>query len=512
MPRPPVRRRRQNSFSPKKQIITTESTQARQVLERKLSDKPVGKRPQDSDDSDALVTTRTPSRNRKRQEIYASGAVAKGDKPGGYPTRAQRNRTMRENTTEILSQRSRSASRATSVVSATPPAALVVDKEKSAQETRSRTTPELSSKKEKRIQEKPITVASNPTPRAEVSVLGKIKPRKRQASILQLIENDANNESSIINSDDEAQFLPDEVSTPTAQNRRSLTSSTSKESTSLKRKRGTEEPETATNKRPFSSPRSADSNQIPPPSRSQNRKLSNAVVQLRQEDDIMAPPESSDEDEGPDKEAGSTRPPHRSDKQKPVALSTQQLQNLMPSKKHQQPPRRKQPPRAEFDIPADSTDNTDDEVDEEDHSSFMPASARKKTKRPQRGTKKAITKGLANQSKPRPKDKKAKSTIAQTPSPDTTMRVKASNTPLATANSAKGVKKRYGGSRRQAAGKENQPISLSEEPSDIDGVQKSNPIGSEVRAWNRKWADIDDFDLAFEDVSMSTRSSSPLRR
>jgi hypothetical protein len=75
-------------------------------LEKKLAHKPIGPRPNDSDDSDRLVFKGSGRRGRSvpRQEIYASGGVGKGDQPGAYPSRAQRRQSMTRATKEILTK------------------------------------------------------------------------------------------------------------------------------------------------------------------------------------------------------------------------------------------------------------------------------------------------------------------------------------------------------------------------------------------------------------------------
>lgn len=97
------------------------------------------------------------------------------------------------------------------------------------------------------------------------------------------------------------------------------------------------------------------------------------------------------------------------------------------------------------------------------------------------------------------------------------MRDRSTNTPLA-ARSTRNTKKRYGGFRRKEAGKENQLISLSDEGSGSDNgsvdkeklkAAKAQANGPETQAWKKKWADIDDYQLDFEEVSIPTRSSSP---
>jgi len=57
-------------------------------MEQKLAHKSVGQRPADGDDNDRLVIKGNGRRGRNvpRQEIYASGAVGAGNKPGAQPS------------------------------------------------------------------------------------------------------------------------------------------------------------------------------------------------------------------------------------------------------------------------------------------------------------------------------------------------------------------------------------------------------------------------------------------
>ncbi|KAK5948901.1 hypothetical protein OHC33_009987 [Knufia fluminis] len=583
MPRPPLKKRRQNSFtlkSPRKRrVVIPDQTQARQQHEKKLLQKPIGKRPDNSDDSDNIVTTDRTGRYRKRQEIYASGAVAKGDTPGAYPSKSQRTRTIREQTEEVLSQRSRSASRANSVASArsTPAAQSGSEKENASNKTATNAGSATSAKKRKldEVNAKPNGVSN--TPQAEVSVLGKIKPRKRQASILQLIEND--NNDSTINTDDEAEFLPDEVSTPVNERQPAASSPQVSGSSSLKRKRVSGPPEPATTARssssltpvppqPTSNPFRLPQDQLPKPTRSQQKVLNK---KQRDQDDIMAPPESSDDES--DAEVPVQAQPSSSKKQrKPLAPSTEQLQDLMPSKKLKSRIRQQHQQQSEFEIPDDSPQE-DVSEEENDHSAFLPSRSRKSQKRPQTKGKtnhtakkqtgngartktninantntkmKEPSKSTRNTSytpsparlrTPRPLSSTTKSgTQAKSPSKqDTTtntatgtstaMREKSANTPLAAKSRNGKQKQQYGGSRLRGAGKENQVASLLDEASggemDVDtvGPQKNRnrnkaeqAATAEVKAWNKKWGDIDDFALEFEENTASTRSDSPMAR
>jgi len=553
--------------------------QVRQHLEKTVASKAIGKKVGDSDDSDNLVIGRPTGRNRKRQDLYASGGVAKGDKPGAYPTRAQRARNIREDTEEVLRRRSRSASCGASRRSTSAPAtALSPNGKESAKgkagETAVRTTDSSKKKNNARGVEETANSVSH-TPQAENSVLGRIKPRKRQASLLRLIEQDGNDDSTLL-SRDEAEFLPDVVSSPVAEKR-----SAPPTGSSLKRKRGPEIPDYMQNGQ-LTSPSNAveqqqssvlrSSPEIPHPTRSQKRKLSTNDTRPRalEEDSVMAMPESSDSEASVDDNEQPQRPisPNTRRKQ-PLAPSTQQLQSLMPSKRHKLI--RQRQAKDAFDIPEDSQPASDAVSDDDhEHSTFLPARNRKlQNKVPTKsriGQSSNKSTGTKEKKRPNVKDKTKSTnkttTTAFTPSPvrvrtpiplssstkrntrntqakspskqgATVMRDKttnAVNTPLAAGN-GKG-KKQYGGSRLRTIGKENQVIASSDGLSGNIGLDNRDTIevnknakspsktaklngyadAPEIKAWKKKWADIDDFEMEFEEVSMSTRSSSPMAR
>lgn len=577
MPRPARRNhRRQNSFTlrspqsrkPARVPPIPSPADVRQHLETQVAGKPKGKKQGDSDDSDQLVTTRTSARNRKRQDVYASGGVGKGDKPGALPSRAQSTRSMRKDTDEILSQRSRSASRSASragseqsvqpVSTQTP---VTKGKKNASSETNSGSRANIEGKK-KAIDQSPTNG------QVTASILGKIKPRKRQDSILKLIQADGNDESTIM-SRDEAEFLPDAVSTPTVANQ-----TQTPQRSSLKRKRGTDLTESVS-KQQFTSllsspirernPAIRSSPEISQPSRSQRRKLTTTSITQEEEDSIMALPESSDSEDDAGEDLPVTKPGPRTSKEDAAVIpSTNTLQNLMPSRKQEPLPKRRT--KDAFALPRDSSPSSDTEMNEsiDESSAFVPGSARKKQKRVTAQSKtgqssKKTTNGSKTPSKLKTNAKSTNTTSLATPSPvrvrtplplssvkastrgtsakspskqgTTIMRDKTSlavNTPMigkGTVAQGKSGRKQYGGSRRRGAGKENNPAGFSEESSngdDTNGMGQSNTNmdqkieqridGPEIKAWKKKWANIDDFQMEIEEVSMSTRSSSPMAR
>ncbi|RMD44806.1 hypothetical protein DV735_g249, partial [Chaetothyriales sp. CBS 134920] len=151
----------------------------RDYVARKLADKPVGARPEDSDDSDRLVTKGHGGRRGRfnaMQEIYASGGVGAGDKPGSHPTRAQRLKSM----AKALNS---------------PRPHLVAARQPSG----SGHAPEPAT-----------TNTTVTTPARDASILDGFKPRKRQLSVLRATVLD----SSTLDLSNDSFALPDDESTP----------------------------------------------------------------------------------------------------------------------------------------------------------------------------------------------------------------------------------------------------------------------------------------------------------
>lgn len=491
---------------------------ARRQLERRLSNKSIGKRPQESDDSDDLVT-RSGARSRKRVEIYASGGVANGDQVNVTPSRATRSRRLREDTDEILSERerSRNSSRTGSDVDG---AAVSSAKPRG---TNAKSTATSTDKTREPVE-------------ARGSVLGTFRPRKRQASILQLIDN---NESTIM-SDDEREFLPDEVSTPAASKTtplRPISTSTNRTYSSLKRKRD------STIGGPVMAPTvgAPEAVNVAAPSRTQKKKL---VEKQRVEDDIMALPQSSDDDdddEGLDNEPEQPRVELSASKRKTSAPTTEQLQSLMPSKKRSATSAREK--KSIFDLPDDSQDVSEEvSEDENNHSAFLPARSGRANTRSAKSRSTAKSSGLLSRttksrgtrtsSTPSPVRLRTplplsaskfakKRTPAKSPSKQveittttrTPLRDRSTNiAPTSALGRKDRGKKQYGGSlgrTRAATMQENEAIDVDEssdgELRDVKGVR------TEATAWKKQWADIDNFEMEFEEVSYSS-SGDPMAR
>lgn len=604
MPRGPLRRRQLNHNRPIPRVAnrTAASNAARAELERKLASKPVGQRPIDSDDSDRLVVKGNGRRGRSvlKQEIYATGAVAAGDQPGAYPTRAQRRRSLNKDTKEVLAQRqSETREDVDSADHVSSPAkhqrspltnGIVNTSTSEGQSERQTTTAVASTIKAPGS----ILRPTQPTPSRETSLLGTLKPRRRQPSILQNIDHD----SSTFDLDDEEEFLPDAESTPLNLSKsRSLLSTpvttSTQSSITRKRKLGESDPlqpledpgqlktrsPLATMHRRSATPESESVLPAIPLSvlRESGRKQRERIID---ENDVMAPPQSSSSPAASTTGSKPIMPSKKSRKKaqvKPAPLmTTEELQAaMMPTKRRRTARERTQTKATEFDIPPDS-DSPTHELDED--SSFLP------TRKGRRSTRKTVAfsnsrlksgngklgqtamaskqKGsIGPAAKPKPSTRNLITTTITTSapvlSPSTSRRNRETKSPsqlsstvasttrsnkasIRTTNtesaseSAAPLGKRLGGSMNRHIGghladKENAPISLdpSQEETIEDGSDEGDSVNRAVQTHTdspakkavmgrNKWADIDAWDMDFEEVEVMTPSgsggSSPMRR
>lgn len=568
---------------------------ARAELERKLASKPIGQRPTDSDDSDRLVVKGNGRRGRSvaKQEIYATGAVGAGDKPGSYPTRAQRKRSLNDDTNEVLARRQsqeRKNEDSTLDSSISPKhhksslANGVVNKSTSMPQLAAQPTTTISS-----ATKAPGSIlrTTQPTPARETSFLGSLKPRRRQPSILQQIDHD----SSSFGLDGEEEFLPDAVSSPLNLSNTRTTLSTpntasTQPSTTRKRKLGQSDPLQPTEDLNQSMSRSPLSTRhprslTPEPSlpsvpvstlRASGLKLRDGLVDGV---DIMAPPQSSSSPVPSTVEAKASVRPKNTRKKAPVkpapAMTTEELQAaMMPTKRRRTARERTRTKPTEFEIPADS-DSPDHELDED--FSFLPTRRGRKPRkgreatsttqqRPGNGKPGRATAGGKQKSTANPTAKLKQSTRnlitttittsavlspstsrrnRETKSPSQLSSIAASTTTRSTKasisatapepapGSAVPSKKRYGGSPNPRAGgrhladKENQPSSTDPfRGEDSDGGDDSRSLSdapvekTTVALPRNKWADIDAWDMDFEEIEVMTPSgsggSSPMKR
>lgn len=590
MPRGPARRRNATRHHHNPRVPP--DTNARSHLERKLANVPVGQRPTDSDDSDRLVVKGNGRSSKRKQEIYASGAVRGSDRPGALPTRAQRRKNLSNDTEEILAQAKEDLSRrqktknpATSTSSLTP-----LEKSIPALPSSTIKTP------------RSAINSIQPTPLRENSILGTLKPRRRQPSILQHVDHD----SSSFDSADEEQFLPDDESTPlhlsTAPKTINTPATTSTQPpSSRKRKLGHADPflpnGVSTSSQRITSPMSMTeySSKTPesalpalplPALRDSDRRRRNFISEP---DDVMAPPESSSATSSspakPEKPAVSAKRAKKTAEAKSIPLmTTQELQAAVMPTKRRRTARDRKPTPLEFNIAADSDSPPDER---EDDSNFVPQRKVRNTARrtgATRGSNKDQSKGIPNgrsgravagknaagknmaKTDHKQSTRESITTITTSTSTSTVLsppnvrkghatksssqlsssRGTTTNSLKESSNSASMVsasaagwesKGQYGGSRTLRLGrgteqdKENFPTDqLLRDDFDSPGTDRAS--ASKVLSHTRpvqiaitkkttgtlrgKWADIDAWDMEFEDVEVMTTSgsggSSPTRR
>ncbi|KAK6364166.1 hypothetical protein LTS17_012435 [Exophiala oligosperma] len=400
MPRPALRRRHLNRNAPTPRYggKIPNSSPAKVELEKKLAHKPVGQRPTDSDDSDRLVVKGSGRRTRQRQEIFASGAVGSGDTPGAYPSRAQRRKNMIQDTRDILANAQQTSSEHVADAPSeqsrqdgnAPLTNGKVRKASSIKQGISAPTPAVVSSAVKA----PATLlgSAQPTPSRETSILGNLKPRRRQPSILQ----DLGNDSSTFDLADEEQFLPDDESTPynlSKSHNAPITPATNSpqlSTSSKKRKFGSSDPvqshmdngrtssPLATMDATTASPQPA----LPPmPASALRQSGRKCRERAEEEDDILAPPESSSSS-SPSSPAKISpgQPAKKTTRAKPsepsTTMTTEQLRALMMPTKRRKTTRGRTRLLGEFDVPMDSDANSDNvetfDDDEGDESSFLP--------------------------------------------------------------------------------------------------------------------------------------------
>lgn len=386
MPRGPIRRRNPSRHRPSPRVPS--DSNARSHLERKLAATPIGQRPNDSDDSDRLVFKGNGRGSKRRQEIYASGAVRGNDRPGSFPTRAQRRKSLSNDTREILAQAQTKVLQAANVGDGTPPQPTSSPRPLDA--VASSLPPSLNPRAS-------ASKPAQPTPIRDSSILGTLKPRRRQPSILQLVDHD----SSSFDLDDEEQFLPDDESTPlnlsaAARTMSTPATSSTQFSSSRKRKLGHSDaflPNGGSDLRQSSTSTLAEMQHpsvTPGPSlptvpvSTQRQSGRRHQAHADHDEEIMALPESSSSpSSSPLKSNPSPMMVKRTTKKAQdkfgPSMTTQELQAaVMPTKLRRTARDRKARP-AEFDILVDSDSPVNDPSDD---SNFLPSrNARRSTRR-----------------------------------------------------------------------------------------------------------------------------------
>ena len=400
------------SRSPAKHIkgpVLKNESAARQQLQKQLAKKPIATPLTDSDDSDGLVT-RMRHAGRIQQPIYASGGVAQGDKPGAHPSRKRK--SMDDSLTEESPEKRRQTSQMSGLKrpaksSLRSPLAPILTNgalsSSPANPASSRATMGLLASSAAKA-----TLNTSILPVAETSVLGTLKPRKRQPSILQIIET---NDSSGITADDENEFLPDDESTPLPASKFIGAETTpgslrrpNKENTSSSALRRPTPRSTNTTSPVIPDAVYALSLSSPPTSPKLPLKITSKARTPRavEEDSVMAPPRSSSSDASPPEQRTRKKNSISSKTDKAaVSMLTASLVSLKPSQSQPQRPRRQQrqkPTRNEFDIPEDSTGSgshsparSDREAINLDGSPFKRKPARRKAPVSRKGDKAGAT-------------------------------------------------------------------------------------------------------------------------
>jgi hypothetical protein len=556
MPRPPYKRKKLNHPTPSKRVANASIVSPVVELQQKLANKPLGRVLTDSDDSDKLVTSNRNGRNRRgipRKDIYASGGVGLGDEPGAHRSQTQKSDAQKAagKAKHIAGNRREKAGGVVRpAVSQQNQVGQVAEKRHPPTQTSPASLGSAS------VSRAPTRLQS--TPAAETSILGNIKPRRRQPSILQLIEN---NDSSNIADEDEDDFLPNDESTPLNHSAAQPTTSTPNSSLShqsISRKRKLSPPITLVpasqvrgklprpeNRHHTTTTDEADSEPELPPSRSASAPVRVAIKPY--DPDIMAPPLSSSPLKSPAKPVLPSpvkKPPGKGKKQ-PVAPSTNELRALMPIRRQRKGRLRTQP-LGEFDIPADSDSDGGTNPaagSEDDDLSFRTETKGRKSKPATKKNKAKPTK-KPNPVRTQGKDRgiRDKSTIsptklvtplknrptAQKPAAKSSLSQQQHGPGFATTAANEKATISYSSRRHATSGdKENRPVDLSgdfsgaeagnsEDEDDYDSLEQSieepkKQPTKEMKQIAKKFADVDEWEMEFEDVSLGV-SSSPNRR
>jgi hypothetical protein len=562
MPRPPVKRAKLNlpNQSTKRVANTPLSSSPaarRRELQEQLAHKPIGRVPNDSDDSDQLVTKSRNPRNGRgvpRREIYASGGLGQGDKAAAHnsptnkrrrlSTKQQHQATAQSNAIRKngLSQPNRlrpidriSTSQARPSVSGLP--------------TSARPSP-LGPRSSN-----PPRIRTQGTPGAEASILGPIRPRKRQPSILQLIDGP---DSSILDQDLD-EFLPNDESTPmNASRKRKLSSQpTSPGATANSQQQPTRDVDETDDK----SQEKFDPQLPPAPSNTHPRKRQSPS----EEGDTLAPPRSSSSAPSPvkAKEPSPIKTKTRTRKPKePKVLSTTALQALMPTRRQPRTRReRNAKPISEFEIPEDSSDGPNDVTGREEHDQVGEDSYNASSKAANKSRKQQPGGKLQKKKQPASSKQSTRSNHVRIPKRGSSKSIRSTQspslmrtTPLSSStkfatktssqqeNSKSATRKVYSRNGKCGHGehggedKENRPSILSGKPLERGSIaaDESSDEDLEVEVGRgyhgttstsedeatkeqkrlvRKFEEVDEWEMEFEDVTMdSAEASDPLAR
>lgn len=405
---------------------------------------------------------------------------------------------------------------------------------------------------QKPIMQRPSMASANwktqHTPRLDSSILGNFKRRPRQPSILGIGRQDDSSVLSSLSGGDSDPFF-DELNdfdpittTPLIRSKKAVRDQASKApssplaSNSRKRKRDSErESEILVQRTPSistqdaskffgSSPEQAQEEasdvELPPPKRnvtatSRTSNTSSPKVWS----DTMAPPESSPSDRSMDTNlleaetkqsipkrkapvtASKSNPKTRGQKTRALQpITTAQLQNLLPSR------RTRQTPNPNHSIQVINTDSGD-----EDEVSFVPTKRiRASSKQPKTPVKKPTA------TKPLPKSA-LRDKINTKSANITDSALRKSKPKPASAIKPRPTAKRYGHGNRVASGQENEGIySLPSTQDDVENIPSSSIADLDPQAKNEldaiveKFAEVDEWEMEFEDADGSSGSGSGL--
>lgn len=520
----------------KGQVLDKESL-VRAKLQKALADKPIATPLTDSDDSDRLVTKKR-NGGKVQEPIYASGGVAPGDTPGAHPSRKRKG--MDNGPDEGPSPEKRQQTGQGSVLkrptksSLRSPLAPILPNAMSLSQAKSISSPAAAAP----LASSAVRPNTNTSLLVgETSILGTLKPRKRQPSILQIIDT---NDSSHLTADDENDFLPDDESTPLPISR--ITATIATPGSSLRRpdkddssSNGLKRPATARKTRtPSGIPDAVDALSLSsPPASKKDTPLGipNAVNALSLssspsppelplniiskqrvsrsagEDSVLAPPISSSPDAPPPQSRTKTNTPALSKfKKHSNRTSASSLQPVAPAQSQRprrQPKQRQAQASSEFDIPDDSAGSAPRSPAQIDGNSDNPPV---KVKPSRRKAPARMTGGRAGSDAPRQRGASILSSISTNSKISKSKNVKGANGYAKQSGSS--IKVKPGGGARhlntissargRGGGKENGSL----------GVGLLEGDEEELKRQREKFNEIDDWGLEFEDVLIEEEGSS----
>lgn len=568
MPRPPVKRSRFAQRNQPQRVANSSVSGTVAHLNQVLAGKPTGKRSANSDDSDDLVVIAHGSRNRRgvpRKEIFASGGLGEGDEQNAHKRRGNKKQKLDTPQSSRHDVESRNEVRRDAhTQSHHSPLTTSPASNASRPPTRAKGVSSTPSA----VQSQRHATGPQSTPAMEPSVLGTFKRRPRQPSILRAIETDTFSDLDV--DDSFADLGPPDESTPVRTNlidfatkqRAEKASQLDSINRTLSPQHGTSSSVSSVSSSGTIRAQASNKQASKPRSESPVLPMARSGSKVRRDQpqldsDTLAPPQSSssplpspkstiryqplsNESDRPSPKrvplhssTSNARLPLKKLRQKqstgPAHLSTEQLENLLPRRRR----KLRQPPynvARDFDIPEDSDDESQrirqDTASDEEELSFQVTN---KAGRRQTASRKAQSTGrgrgrlrLESHGKTRQKGQSVRKKVDQTALQKLSTTITTplhSNGRATTAKSSQKPEKgglTYSSRRRDTyADKENQPFdTLDESVSPAESVEQSPSVlreSHELKQAAKKFAEIDDWDMDFEDVTVDTGSSSPGR-